>query len=366
MEGDVNRHARTVVLFALTIMVGACGDADETEPAGAAASTTTSTTAAVTTSGPPAAPVSTSAPSTTQGPADSEAVADYLVALANLEADQGDFLSGNEEACSELHQGEEEPTGEQYVEIGHCFLTGLIEGASQHVSALDALTAPGGFEEAHAAYIAAYQSWAEQLVGDSAALTEPDDIDDYLAMIFFGFEPTPPIAAAMTAIATGCMNLQQLGVSAGYAAELSCPLAPAPAPEPIALDVQVGGPWVADPNPLAVTDGDIQVTLRNVGAEPIRPVIIDVFEGDPNNLPIVNGVVDLSLSGVGDPDSGLASFGVQYPDVFTGDDSNVGEVPLLASGASTETTLSASDVLVVFDYRQDEFEAGSRVVIERQ
>ena len=118
-----------------------------------------------------------------------------------------------------------------------------------------------------------------------------------------------------------------------------------------------------------MTDAQLEMVLTNVGDESIRPVVISIFGGDPTNPPIVDGIVDLSQSGVSDANSSLAAFGLEYPDVealFTQGDSRVtGEVPLLDPGDSIAISVFGSGPFVIFDYRQGEFQAGSFVVIEQ-
>jgi hypothetical protein len=334
------------------MVTSACGT-DQTETSGVSAPSSAPTTTAAT--------VSPTTSQASEATVDPKAVEDYLVALANLEGDLGDQLSENETICNESTQDVEEPTEKQAIENGRCHLSGLIEGNREHATAVAAVTPPGGFELAHTEYVDAIQARVDQMQADSVDLTTLDEIFDYLTMVFL--EPTPAFEALMVAVATSCRTLEQQGKDAGYSVELSCPQEPV---EPLTVDVQVGGPWLADPNPLAATEGDIHMTLTNVGDEPIQPVVIVIFEGDPTNLPLVDGVVDLSLSGVTDPSSGFASFGVGYPDVFGGDDSKVGEVATLAPGETAEITMfGGSEVFVVFDYQAGEFEAGSYVVIER-
>ena len=352
MEGEVTRQNRLIVLVGLALVISACAT-DQTDPANVSTTPPTPTTAGSPTSSLPPEPTG-----------DPEAVEDYLVAMSNLEGDLGDRLSNNETRCNELTEGLEEPTEEQVIENGRCHLSGLIEGMGEHATALAALSAPSGFESAHSDYVDAIQAWVDQMRTDSADLTTPDEIFDYLSMIFFGFEVTPAMEALMLAQATSCRTLEQLGNEAGYSVHLGCPQEPM---EALTVDVQMGGPWMADPNPLVAFEGDVDMTLTNVGDEPIQPVVIVIFEGDPTDLPIVDGVVDLSLSGVTDPSSGFASFGVEYPNVFGEGDSKVGEVPTLAPGETvTNTMFGGSSVIVVFDYRAGEFEAGSYIVIERE
>jgi hypothetical protein len=341
------------------MVISACGT-DQTETSGVSAPSSAPTTTAAT--------VSPTTSQASEATVDPKAVEDYLVALANLEGDLGDQLSENETICNESTQGVEEPTEEQVIENGRCHLSGLIEGIGEHATAVAAVTPPGGFEFAHTEYVDAIQARVDQMQADSVDLTSPDEIFDYLTMVFFGIELTPAMESLMLAQATSCRTLEQLGNDAGYSVELSCPqepVEPVEPVEPLTVDVQVGGPWMADPNPLAATEGDVDMTLTNVGDEPIQPVVIVIFEGDPTNLLLVDGVVDLSLSGVTDPSSGFASFGVEYPDVFGEGDSKVGEVATLAPGETAEITMFGSDVFVVFDYQAGEFEAGSYVVIER-
>ena len=172
------------------------------------------------------------------------------------------------------------------------------------------------------------------------------------------------LAALEAAHMNACQNLEQLARDSGFDFTLECP---EPTAEVIAVDVEVGGPWQADPNPLGVANARVDLVITNVGDEPIEVVVVDVFDGDAANLPVVDGRVDLTLSGVSDPSSGFASFGIRYPDVHGPEgDSNVSNPPpALAPGDSvTLDPFEFFGTVVIFDYRAGEYEAGSSVVIE--
>jgi hypothetical protein len=212
-----------------------------------------------------------------------------------------------------------------------------------------------------------YRGLFEKTRDDVSGFTTMDEFDTFMAAIF---DPAIPPSVEMDQLNSSyiiaCKNLELLGRDAGFEFSLGCPEEP---PEVVAVDVQLGGPWIADPNPHGVTDAQLEMVITNVGDEAIRPVVISIGGGDPTNPPIVDGVVDLSQSGVSDANSSLAAFGLEYPDtetIFTQGDSRVtGEIPILAPGESVAISVFGSGPFVIFDYRQGEFQAGSFVVIEQ-
>ncbi len=284
--------------------------------------------------------------------------------MTNLDGDLGDQQMEFERQVSDRP----EPTTEdEAVEAFREFWVGTFELNLGYIDAVAALQPPASFATAHDAYVVAYRGLFEKTRDDVSGFTTMDEFDAFMAAIF---DPAIPLSVEMdqlnSSYVNACKNLEQLGRDAGFEFSLRCPEEP---PEVVAVDVQVGGPWIADPNPHGVTDAQLEMVLTNVGDESIRPVVISIFGGDPTNPPIVDGVVDLSQSGLSDANSSLAAFGLEYPDVeaiFTQGDSRVtGEVPILDPGDSVAISVFGSGPFVIFDYRQGEFQAGSFVVIEQ-
>ena len=244
------------------------------------------------------------------------------------------------------------------------FLLGLAEIGLEHADAIDRVVAPRSFQDAHRAYADAvrrlYERWREVVAG----LTTPDQLEAFWAALVDPSTGIPaPLADLDVAFIEACQNLELAAANSGHLLDMLCPQPPAQA---LVLEVEVGDSWTAAPDPLPLGDGLVELRIVNTGHDPVRPVVLDIFEGDPVDLPVVGGLVDISRSGVFDPPSGHAPFGVAYPDGLLGDDSHLlAEPPELLPGEFVDARLWISGDIVVFDYRAGEFEAGSYVVIAR-
>ena len=349
----MTKHPRLIVALGLALVISACASG-ETGPA--EDPTTTTTTATTTTAPPP----------TTEEPIDPEAVEDYLVQMTNLDGDLGDQQMEFER---QVNDRPEPTTEEEAIEGFRDFWVGTFELNLGYIDAVDALQPPASFATAHDEYVVAYRGLFQKSRDDVSGFTTMDEFDAFMAAIF---DPAIPPSEEMDQLNSSyiiaCKNLEQLGRDAGFDFSLGCPEEP---PAVVAVDVQVGGPWQADPNPIGVTGAHVVLTLTNVGDEPIQPVVIAVFEGDPTNLPVIDGVVDLTRSGISsDAESDFTLFGLIYPDVSgdQGDSIVSNPPPILAPGESVELDgfdFSGFGLIVIFDYRQNEFQAGSFVVIEQ-
>lgn len=351
----MTKHPRLIVALGLALVISACASG-ETGPADDPTTTTTTATTTTTTTPPPP----------TEEPIDSVAVEDYLVQMTNLDGDLGDQQMEFERQAND----QPEPTTEEEpVEGFRDFLVGTFELNLGYIDAVAALQPPASFATAHDAYVVAYRGLFEKTRDDVSGFTTMDEFDAFMAAIF---DPAIPPSVEMdqlnSSYINACKNLEQVGRDAGFDFGLGCPEEP---PAAVAVDVQVGGPWQANPNPIGVTGAYVVLTLTNVGDEPIQPVVIDIFEGDPTNLPVIDGVVDLTRSGISsDAESDFTLFGLIYPDVSgdQGDSIVSNPPPILAPGESVELDGfdgSGGGLIVIFDYRQDEFQAGSFVVIEQ-
>jgi len=323
-------------------------------------------------------PAETTVPTTGGEPAsDGQEVEAYLVEMSNLAADLdiqvAEFEQAHFEATSPpfVEPGEEQPPQtlppeDELFEDQHNYWLGYFDLHLEHADVLDAVDAPNGFESAHQDYVNSFRNYFSYVREQVAGFGDLDELFEFFNAIF---DPLAELPAGheerWLAVVDSCRSLVDLGSDAGFRTDLGCP---SPPEEPIAIDVQIGDEWSATPNPLPVGDGLVLMTITNTGSDVIRPVVVQIFGGDPFDLPVVDGVVDLSRDGEFDPSSGFASFGIGYAgldQVFVDEFGVTGEPPELLPGESVEAVIWSEETMVVFDYRPGEFEAGAHVVIER-
>ena len=367
----MRKRAGGPLLVVLGVLAASCGSGESEQ---------TSVTSVVTT--PVSTTVITDAPVSAEPPADGQELEAYLVEMSNLAADIDSQAAEFECSYNEqfwpgfcdgnfVEEGEEfepppEPTEEEQLEYQRGLWLGTFDLRLAHADVLESVVAPTGFESAHQAHAAAYRAYFTLLRDGVAGLTTLSEFELFFAPLFDPLAAVPAdLERALFGAVDACESLEQMAAEAGLQADLGCPTPP---PKPVSVDVEVGDVWVAAPNPLEVGEGLVTMRITNTGAEPIRPVVLDIFEGDALDLPVVDGVVDLSRDGEFDPSSGFAAFGLAYPghEVLFGEDSTViGEAPELLPGESVEAVVWSEGTMVVFDYEPGEFEAGAYVVVER-
>lgn len=228
-------------------------------------------------------------------------------------------------------------------------------------------SAPEGFGELHEEYVGAYRALIQYLRDAIVGMSEYAALDEFVRAQFGDPDAEAPagLVSLNLALMDTCRALEQAAAEAGYDVNLGCPQPPA---EAVTIVVEIGGEWSAVPESLPAGDLIVEMVLTNTGNEPARPVVVEIFEGIATALPMVDGLVDLSQRGVGQ--EGITSFGLRYPgdrDISPEGDSDVtGEVPVLEPGDSVTIEFFASGpTIVVFDYGQGKFEAGSYIVIEQ-
>jgi len=321
-------------------------------------------------------PTPTTEATTTDSASDDQEIEGYLVVMSNLAADLDAEVTAFEQARFEetvppfVEPGEDQPPQTlPPFEDEKTHWLGYFDLYVAHADVLDAVEPPNGFEAAHQDYVNSYRGYFSYLREKVAGFI---DFDGLLEFFNASFDPLAELPAEheqrLLALVESCRSLEELGAEAGFRSDLGCPTPP---PEPISINVEIGDQWSATPNPLPIGDGLVQMTITNTGVEPIRPVVLDIFEGDdPLNLPVVDGVVDLSKDGQFFSSSRFAAFGLAYPDreVLFGAGENstvIGESPELLPGESIEAVIWSEGTIVVFDYEPGEFEAGAYVVVER-
>jgi hypothetical protein len=336
-----------IIVIATVVVLAACGTSEPSlggDPAGGEVS---STTLALDTN-------TTAAPLPTTQPEDPTA---YLVELSNLVAEYMDRAGRFGQDYTE--QNAQPVTEQEKIDFMAGFLDGLADAPLEHAAAVAAVAAPSSFEAAQYRYVNSlrllYEEWRHTISGFTT-LAELE--------AFWASASLPgSLGDLQLEFIAACTELEETAAAAGYALDMQCP---EPPPEVFEVTVEVGSGWIATPHRLPRGTDLVAIQITNASAEPIRPVVLDIFQGDPTNLPVGEGLVDLSLSGVTDPSSGYAAFGLAYPNGLLGDDSRVqGEPPELSPGESITVQLWVSGDVVIFDYRDGEYEAGSYLVIER-
>lgn len=349
------------LLVVLGMTAGACasGQSEQASP------TSVETTVAQTTT-------------TTEPTADGEEVEAYLVEMSNLASDLDIQLSDFEITYNEQFFSPAtprpgrgtttppEPTEEEQFEYQRGFWLGLFDIRLAHADVLASIQPPIGFETAHQKYVNAFRASVTHMHDQVAGFSDLNELLEFLYALFDPLaETSPELEQLVLGWVESCRALEDLGSEAGYRSNLNCPH---PRPEAVSVDVEVGDEWTATPNPLAVGDGLVEMTITNTGNEAIRPVVVQIFEGDPLNLPVVDGVVDISQSGFFVPAAGFAHFNLAYAGedgVFISESGVTGEPPELLPGESVGAVLWVEGPMVVFDYTQGQFESGAFVVIER-
>jgi len=360
----VPRRAVWPLLVVLGIVVTACGSETSDGRVTTRAVTSTPDTVATTTT------------DTSESPAGGDEVETYLVEMSNLAADLhiqlADFECSYNELFSpgecgvefveegEAYEPPPEPTEEERFEYQLGYWVGTFDLYLAHTDVLDAVDPPPGFESAHQGYIDAHTAAFTYLYDQVASSSDLAELEAVLHPLLEPLVEIPlELGEVFGALVESCQSLVDLGTAAGYRSDLGCP---SPLPQAISVDVAAGDVWLATPNPLAVGDGLVAMTITNTGTEPVRPVVIEVRAGDPLDLPIIDGVVDISRSGEFDPASGYPEFVVHY----AGEGWEVIGEPLeLFPGELVEAVIWSEGAIVVFDYRPGEFASGAHVVIER-
>lgn len=366
------RRPAWMLLVVFGLLAVSCGvsESEQTSP------TTVGTTSPTTTT-------STSV-STTELAATDQDVETYLVEMSNLAADLDNRLqefecSYNEQFSpgfcgggfveeAEDYEPPPEPTDEELLEYQRGYWQGALDLRLAHADMLASIQPPSGFETAHMAYVDDFRAYFAYVEDEIAGFESLSEFEAFFTALF---DPLAEVPAEherlLLAMVESCRSLEILGEDAGFETDLGCP---SPPDEPVFVTVEIGEDWSAAPNPLAVGDGLVAMTITNMGTEAIRPVVLDIFEGDPLQLPVVDGVVDLSRSGVVFDElapSTMPAFGLSYAgeEVFVDEFGISGQPPELSPGASVEAQIWSAGTIVVFDYRPGEFEAGAYVIIDR-
>lgn len=361
--GDVMRSA--AVLFLLLLSAGCAA-----QPGRVANTSSTTTSAQVSSTDDP----------TQEETSSDEALSNYLVEMSNLDADLQIRLGSFEQSYNESFwgvgfddfeepaEGEEPPpppSDDEMLEYLSGYWQGHFEEVRSHVDRLNQVAPPPGFEELHQDFAAAYGQFAEWMAGRFAGFTTLAEYNELLEPLFSGTSEGVPgeLQALYAEMIESCRAIEDTAREEGFAAEIGCPNPPA---EPISVTLTIGPSWAAEPDPLPVGDGLVEITIVNAGQEPVIPIVLDVWEGNPSNLPLVDGMVDLSRSGMYEGASDNAVFQVVFAAEVEIIESGLTDTPpALPPGETIVVDVWASGALVVFDYTKGAFESGAYVVVER-
>lgn len=308
-----------------------------------------------------------------------EALSSYLVEMSNLDADLQIRLGSFEQSYNESFwgvgfddfeepaEGEEPPpppSDDEMLEYLSGYWQGHFEEVRSHVDRLNQVAPPPGFEELHQDYAAAYEQFAEWMGDRFAGFSTLEEYNELLEPLFFGTSEGVPeeLQALYAEMIESCRAIEDTAREEGFGAEIGCPNPPA---DPVSVTVTIGS-WTAEPDPLPVGDGLVEITIVNAGQEPVIPIVLDVWEGNPSNLPLIDGMVDLSRSGMYEEALDYAVFQVVFAAEVEIIESGLTDTPpALPPGETIVVDVWASGALVVFDYSKGAFESGAYVVVER-
>ncbi|MCH7902065.1 MAG: hypothetical protein IH818_14345 [Acidobacteria bacterium] len=130
------------------------------------------------------------------------------------------------------------------------------------------------------------------------------------------------------------------------------------------------GSWLAEPA-TSSQSGDFRITVTHTGSEQEEYVVVRIFDGDPDSLPVVDGVLDIARSGISaDPESpGVALFGIEYPEGPSGEGGTGFEPATIEPGETQSVTIGSSlkggggpGTYVVLSYLPGHYEQGEYAV----
>ena len=358
---------RRAVVFVLLLISAGCAS----QPGGVVNPSSSTTTSAQVSSTDDPTPTETSS---------DEALSDYLVEMSNLDADLQIRLGSFEQSYNESFwgvgfddfeepaEGDEPPpppSDDEMLEYLSGYWQGHFDQVRSHVDELNQVAPPPGFEELHQDYAAAYEQFAEWMADRFAGFITLEEYYELLDPLLSGTSDGVPeeLQALYAEMIESCRAIEDTAREEGLGADIGCPNPPA---DPISVTVTIGPSWAAEPDPLPVGDGLVEITIVNTDQEAVIPIVLDVWEGDPSNLPLVDGLVDLSRSGMYEGALDYAVFQVVFVAEVEVTESGLSDTPpALLPGETIVADVWASGTLVVFDYRKGAFESGAYVVVER-
>ncbi len=285
---------------------------------------------------------------TTAGTGDPARIEAYFVEVSNILAE----AANTTESCEEELGSTPDLTEDEVFQQGFGCVIGTFDSAT---SSLAELVVPQGLETSHEAYVASRQAWSDVATPLAEQLVSFADVESILE--------DPDFIHTNDAVTERCHDLESEASGAGFSVSMDCE-GPVPSED-------LGGPpvgevtatidsrgWIIEPAGMIDTGGGVLLTITNGDDRTRQPVLADLFDGDPSQLPLQDGSVDLSQAGVvSDPDAGpgVAHFGLAWPEP-DGEDAPE-DAPDLAPGESIEVQLQPGNY-VIFDHLDGAYTAG--------
>ncbi len=239
--------------------------------------------------------------------------------------------------------------------LTECFV-GVYDQATEKIAAL---AAPEAVQSAHDEHVSARRAVSTLLLAGIEKIESDEDLTPLITSADY--------LAAVDAEIAACTRLQSEAARFGLVVTLPCGIEDEPSNEPqpeeqvLALIEDHG--WVLEPPGSIDTGAGVALMIQNLDAVPHRPAVATLFSGDPDRLPVVDGLVDLGESGViidAAAPSDRGYFGLMWPEV-TGE-GFTGPVPELAPQDSFSIVVR-DGVYVLWDHLPDAYESGAFTVL---
>jgi hypothetical protein len=332
---------RSLAALALLLVVAACGG-DESPPA-AAGDTAGSTGAAPLASS--VAPKPT--PATTAVPLEA-----YFTALSNVLGETEQLARSCEDDYVATEFDAPEATPEARLEtLREIFAKCRVGVFDEGTARLVALEVPPQLGAAHATFVERRHAWSAWVTAMVADLATPDDIERRVE--------DPEFVRIRGELLSACHDLERMATDGGVTVELPCPADESEQPSAMPVQAVIGEDgWTLHPAGV-IDDGEgVELVIVNSDTVAHQPVVADIFAGDPGHLPIRDGQVDLTKSGVvedADAAPDQTMFGLAWPQA-DGDDSRSNAPDLEPRNSITVPLLSGT--YVIFDHAPGAYEAG--------
>lgn len=285
---------------------------------------------------------------TAAGTGDPARIEAYLVEVSNILAE----AANTTESCEEDVSNTPDLTEEELFQQGFGCVIGTFDSTT---SSFAELVVPQGLKPSHEAYVASRQAWSEVATPLVEQLVSFADVESILE--------DPDFIITNDAVTERCHDLEAEASGAGFSVSMDCE-GPVPSED-------LGGPpvsevtatidsrgWIIEPAGMIDTGGGVLLTITNGDDRTRQPVVADLFDGNPSQLPLRDGALDLRQAGVvSDPTVSpeVAHFGLAWPEP-DGEDSRE-NAPDLAPGDSILVQLLPGNY-VILDHLDGAYEAG--------
>ncbi len=350
------RNTRHVVitLAAGALVAAACagGPATGDPVAQPATTTTTATTSTTAVAAVPGAtdPTTTPAPTTTVA---AVSVEDFFVALSNLLGEGDNRRQACEEQVNETQPVTADSSAEQVTAYLQAMFTAcMVETFATTTSVIADLDVPESLAAAHEEYVNGRNEWYTVVRGVASGIETWENAEA-------AFE-NPDLVMAQDVLANSCSELEAAAAQSGYTVSLGCPIRDTP-DDRGRIEATIG-PTGITITPAGEFDlgAGIELVIVNESGALVRPMVVTLFSGEPDRLPLDGDIVDLTESGVAadatetDPDR--AFFGLVFPEP-AGEGQTV-FIPELAPGDAMGIGVP-SGAHVLFDHTAGAYRSGS-------